>query len=987
MRFFIAWVVMSMVQAAAFASAPPKLAVLGGEKSGWDDLLVARLSETKAVAIVERKQLGTVFDEQAIQGLLRNRADRGRIGSVAGADLLVLLASGENSVRLVMCDSHLGVTLQDVSLPARDKARDKVVAALADQTLQIVRQFANGIKHVVAVPDFVSRDLTFEHSFLQFDYAEVLRAAYRQTPGLAIVAVDEAKAIAAERDVAGVQQKDCPALVFIEGEYRTERNPKDVSITVQISLRVRDAAKVVLDRKLPAVPLDQAGGRLLAVFTKDLAGLTRATGPAIDAEGQYRLLTQRAGEFSSLGEFRQSAALREAALLLKPDADDQRIQLVREYTRRNRQPIEFGAWPKGAQQNEKDPFWMSLVTQVVSDWKRSLQHCEHLIRNRRLCREEATDLTYNAIHSITGVRFVFSKLLIECEAVKKDFLRQAFARIASLDPAVKTGRRGLTGALDVYQCVFESALMRCDGNYYDADDLDLIADLLLTCLPDSIWPSYNLNFFLHDVGSRIGRQTDTKSYRFTDKQYQEFLDRLSASDRPLVRVYGRYGKLCYRRYGKRESSLELLQEAQAIVTEAQKVGFDPAQYDYYMTQLRDEVTLLSRNLDRKTPASVRRVSKTTPTRASQPKSRILLEPIELTLAGPDRHGQKLSPKMRGRSPGGWTGSLGYRPLGDGLDAFWSHGVVLFMRQPGKIVPVLTNAQLSVNDVVTDGRYVWVAASSEWGLSVLDRGGKELVRIAKDHGLPPCDGFGMVVYPIRPGCVLAAGSFGNEHRAWIAMVEFNGSNGKVEVIHEATKVWDYSNNDNPNNTDPAMTFVPEAMFEHVVPGPKPRRIIFILRRFNPLLVDPDTIKVWVYPVTDWHHQCFPRLDPPGDAFLSIDGILWIAGADRDFHSYRLDDGTGRLRVIRDKPNWHIGNARAGSLARDGDWLYYAGSNWRRINLRTGDEELLVDNPRALPNYGRGGDWHIANSSHYGLVAFRAGTLCRVRIDEKDLATKP
>jgi len=987
-RLFIASAVLLIVQVPAFAAATPKLAVLGGEDAGWNDLLVARLSKTEAVAIVERRQLGAVLDERAIQGFLGNRADRGRIGGITGADFLVLLAGGEDRVRLVVCDSHLGVTLQDLSLPTEGKTHDNVVAALADETLRIVRQFEGGVKHVVAVPDFVSRDLTFEHSFLQSDFAEVLRAAYRETPGVAIVSVDEARAIAAERDVAGTGQDNRPVPVFIEGEYRTARNLEDGSTTVEITLCARDAATVLLKRKLQAVPLEQAGGQLLGTFTRDLAKLIRAGGPAIDAEGQYRLLTRRAEEFSSLGEFRRSAALREAALLLKPDADQQRIRLVREYSRRNRQPIEFGAWPEGAQRTETDPFWMALVHQVVGDWKRSLQHCEYLIRNRRLCREEATDLTYNAVHSISGVRGVYSKPLEECESVKKDFLRRAFVRIASLDPAAKLGRRGLTGCLDVYQFLFDSALMRCEGNYYNADDLDLIADLLLERLPESMWPSYKLNFFLQGVGTRMGRETGYGYYRFTDEQYHAFLDRLAASDRPLVRVYGRYGKLCLRRYGKRETSPELLQEAQAIVAEAQEAGFNPREYDYFMTQLRDEAGRLARELAPKPPATAHGPRRTSPrTPASPPRSRVSLEPIELTFLGTEHDGKQLSPEMRWRAPGGWGGISKYRPLGEGLDAFWAHGAVLFMRRPGKVAPVLADKQLSVEDVITDGRYVWVAASYEWGLSVLDRDGEELARIAKQQGLPPCDRFGMVVHPLEPGRVLAAGSFGNEHRAWIAIVEFDGTEAKVEVIHEATKVWDYKAPDRPNNVDPARTFVPRAMFEHVLPGPKPRRIIFILRRYNPLLVDPETKRVWVYPVTDRYRRCFPRLEPPGDAFLSIDGVLWIAGAHRDFRSYRLDEATGLLRVVREKPDWHWGNARKGSLARHGDWLYYAGSKWRRIHLRTGEEHLLADDPRALPDYGSGRAWRIANSGHYGLVAFRGGTLYRVRIDEGNPAPGP
>jgi hypothetical protein len=45
--------------------------------------------------------------------------------------------------------------------------------------------------------------------------------------------------------------------------------------------------------------------------------------------------------------------------------------------------------------------------------------------------------------------------------------------------------------------------MRCDGNSFDADDLDLIADLLLErTAADKMTPAYKLNFFLRDAGAR-----------------------------------------------------------------------------------------------------------------------------------------------------------------------------------------------------------------------------------------------------------------------------------------------------------------------------------------------------------------------------------------------------------------------------------------------------------------------------------------------------
>ena len=70
--------------------------------------------------------------------------------------------------------------------------------------------------------------------------------------------------------------------------------------------------------------------------------------------------------------------------------------------------------------------------------------------------------------------------------------------------------------------------------------------------------------------------------------------------------YGQHGKLCYRRYGNEELSPELLQEAQAIVAEAQKAGFDVPREGYrgYMENLRSEVQWLAQALAPKAPAKV-----------------------------------------------------------------------------------------------------------------------------------------------------------------------------------------------------------------------------------------------------------------------------------------------------------------------------------------------------------------------------------------------
>ena len=174
-----------------------------------------------------------------------------------------------------------------------------------------------------------------------------------------------------------------------------------------------------------------------------------------------------------------------------------------------------------------------------------------------------------------------------------------------------------------------------------------------------------------------------------------------------------------------------------------------------------------------------------------------------------------------------------------------------------------------------------------------------------------------------------------------------------------------------------------MFEYNTPGPKPRRLVFIIRDragpANPLIVEPDTEKVWVYPIRDWGTERFPRCDGVAEAFACIDGALFVAGAEQDFQSYTLNPRTGLFDLVRRRDNWHMGGfVQSGSLTRIGDWLYHAGSLWRRFNLKTGEEDVLISDVRQVPNYGSGDRWVIGNSGHYGLVAFSGGTLYRVRV---------
>lgn len=964
----------------AGAAEPKRLALMGAEQSPLGNLLMVHLSKSSTIALVERELLQKALAEASILDLWVNRTKRSRLGKVLGADFIALIEVTDENTRLVICDTKLGVILQEVRFNLKDQTYEQLVPTLATLVQEVITSYAKGISQVVAVPDFICRDLTYDFSYLQKDFAEVLKAAFRRSPGVAIVAVDEAGMIAMERDLAGLDQDKRPVSLFIEGEYRTKRVTPESPVKVTITLRSRNSSKAPVEHKLPPVALSQAGRELMRIFSRKLAGLTDLEGTMIDEEAQYHLLVGRAEEFGSIGEFQRSAALREAALLLKPDADEQRIRLIREYARNNRNPYESQPWPKGARFDESNPLWVAAFNRSVTDWKRSLQHCEYLVLNRRLSREEATNLAYNAIHSITGVRSGSSNLLGDCEVLKKDFVRHVFSRIASLEPASREARSKLSGALDVYNFLFANALFRCDGNFHTGDDLDLVSDLLINRLPDSMWPSIKLGFFLRSAAGMPFRK-DEASKGFTEGEYLAFLDRLKVSDIPLVRIYGRYGKVCFRRL-QGEKSPPLLEEAEGMLAEAASAGFNLRDHSYFMNQLRSEVRSLTPKINKKAspnePVPPPKIKEKKPV----PKSRVLLEPISLMIANAKGEKEPIVASSRWLSHGERIGLTNFRPLTEGLDALWSRGAVFFMPRQGEIVKVLADEKLSVADVVYDGSNVWVASFYDRGLSVFNRDGRELARISQKDGLPPCGIYGLVIHPIEPGKVLVAGSFGNERRGWIAIVQFDGTKGTVEVIHEATKVWNYKQPADRYSTDPAKTFIPQAVIEHIIPGPKPRRIIIIQRgRGQPLMVDPESLKVWVYPANPTTKKWFPRSsDPPADAFLSKDGILWVAGSMADFCSYRLNQKSSLFEGVRKRERWHGSNGRSGSLARDGEWLYYAGNKWRRLNLKTGQEEILVENYRALPHAGSGDAWRLAISQHYGLVAFHKGQLYRVRVTQ-------
>lgn len=109
------------------------------------------------------------------------------------------------------------------------------------------------------------------------------------------------------------------------------------------------------------------------------------------------LMTARAAVFSSVGSYENAVGLREAAVLLDPNAADQRLLLVKEYERIIKRALaKHGHDPKPAVQ--------AAITRHGETWRIALGHLEYLIRNRQISLDEAADSGWSCTTMCRGHR-------------------------------------------------------------------------------------------------------------------------------------------------------------------------------------------------------------------------------------------------------------------------------------------------------------------------------------------------------------------------------------------------------------------------------------------------------------------------------------------------------------------------------------------------------------------------------------------------------
>lgn len=962
------------------------LSVDGGVSQGIADLVMSQLQSNSSLSFVEREQFKSISDEQAMALAGSQTAGRVKVGKLVGADLLVLVGR-QNSpdgemIRLLVCDCATGARIGQVRMSAKNEKMDPLVHAVQ----RALARFPDKVESVVTVSDFISRDLGFEYSHLQKDLAELLRQALSRHKGLAVVEIDEARSIGTEVSRSGGDVSRVVPLAVV-GEYRTDRFAKGgPQISIKVSLNRGKEELVQLTSG--SILIHNAGQFVVKeVHDKMLELLHQSDAVNVSPDTHFARLVKRADQFAEIGDLERAAALREAALLLHPGDDAQRVRLVREYAAWNLHPVDI--WPKGAMRTLQDPFWIRVVARARENWIRSLFHIEYLVRNRRVTMEVGTELFGATIRSARRLQSSPGQVIREEEQRKKEFIRNVAPVLFKLEGHKYKSTTEQFRERAAY-CIMEEAFYRIDGKSLTGDDLDLVGDLLCKLLPEDMPCPMVLLYRLRSGASLLGRPERSEA----NDEWVRFATRLKESDRPLVKAYGEYALLCHRHYREKDISDALLADARQLVASLSDGILKRRDTRERLRGVASsEATWIRMALERKRPREVKQPP--SPQVPPSPKSavpqigpkmqsdgtlvcdRIRLRPMEIALALGD--GKRVSLNgHRWRGAGGYGGWMGLVPAWNGTDVFYASGAVVFVNENRVAREVLFGEDLSIHCVVFDGKYIWVAGGYDRGIYVISEAGKIVAHMTPDHGLPKAHVV-MPVHVLELGKIMAAGSIGPHGRGWLATVSFDGNEPHVNVFHEAVKVWDYRDTPMEMRLDPAMRFRPYWIIEHH--DTAGNRWIFVDRYRSPLVVNAKTLQVSVYPL-DGELYSFPRRERPASAFLSHGGQFYVAGSRGDFKVFRLDPTTRRFAESEKRnyeETWHSGTTSGRLVLHEGHLIYAGERRWLRRNLKTGREEILIAEPRALPHYGRGA-WTLCVSRCFGLLACRERNIYQMSFEE-------
>lgn len=355
------------------------------QATGLSDLVTAELT-SHGIPLVEREQIERIQAELVLARCFgADRTEpRVRLGRLLKADALVLLRrqehGGVSNVRLIISDCTVGARLHANHFELDADKVDELGSAVSEDVRATRDRFAGGVERLVTVTPLLSRNLTHEFDHLQNGYAAWLGQTLLQLPGVAVVEIEEARAIREELDLNGTEIADSWRPLFVSGEFEMTR---DLDVRVALKLRVRNADNEIAKLDVEDLPTDAVPEWLASHAGRNIAEqlkLSRAvSGKSPLRKEQFELLVDRARTFAGFGAYLEAISLREAALLLRRDVQEE-LQLIENYSAlrdaRNREAEQIQLTGEGRVTAET---WQQRFDQDLALYRGLLAHGRRLL--------------------------------------------------------------------------------------------------------------------------------------------------------------------------------------------------------------------------------------------------------------------------------------------------------------------------------------------------------------------------------------------------------------------------------------------------------------------------------------------------------------------------------------------------------------------------------------------------------------------------------
>jgi hypothetical protein len=294
----------------------------------------------KNVELVERDQLDLATRELELSACFgaEQAAQRLRLGQLLKADALLLVSVTEHEqrkfLRLAVSDCVYGARLATEYLVYDPGRRAELAGQCATILNEVGTRFDGGIKHLIGVAPFLSKCLVHDYDHLQTAYATLLATTLMRYPGVAVVEIEEARAIAAELRLTAGQLRRRVVPLLLDGQFDVVADKPGDPPQVRLVVRLSDGSGLRATEQSDGLSLDETRDRLVNHVAPKLVDLSadQATRFASPAQ-QYAFLHARAEAFSQVGAFEHATALREAALLLQPNDAEERLALIGDYRR------------------------------------------------------------------------------------------------------------------------------------------------------------------------------------------------------------------------------------------------------------------------------------------------------------------------------------------------------------------------------------------------------------------------------------------------------------------------------------------------------------------------------------------------------------------------------------------------------------------------------------------------------------------------------